>query len=92
MQKIETQDLQRRATSTAAALLDEARAREFIVSADGRVGDADAARLVGLAPESMRNLRSAGDAPPHYLVGVGGSRISYRVADLAVWLEKFRSP
>ncbi|MCZ2099465.1 MAG: hypothetical protein LC121_25030 [Anaerolineae bacterium] len=92
MQQIEREDLQRRATGTAAALLDEARARGIVVSADGRVGEADAARLIGMAPESLRNARSEGTAPPHYKVSIAGARISYRLADVAVWLEKFRNP
>lgn len=62
----------------------------IVMSADQRVSEADAARLIGLQPASLKNLRAEGGAPPSYRVPVGGSRLSYRIFDLAQWIERRR--
>jgi hypothetical protein len=56
-------------------------------SGDQRVGEVDAAALLGWEVGSLRNARTEGRGPPHYRVGGGGSKVSYRIYDLAVWLE-----
>lgn len=60
------------------------------LSPDGRVGEATAAWLLGLAPGSLANARTEGRAPPHYRMGGGGHRVTYRVSDLAEWIEGTR--
>lgn len=66
------------------------RESRLFVTGDQRVSEADAAALIGLAAGSLRNLRTEGSAPPAYRVAAGGSRISYRLVDLATWLEARR--
>ena len=60
------------------------------VTGDQRVSEADAAVLLGITPEGLKNRRHEGDAPVAYRLGVGGSRMSYRLSDLAAWLEARR--
>lgn len=57
------------------------------MSGDQRVSEEDAARLLGKEPGSLKNMRAEGRAPRHCRAGVGGGRISYRLSDLAEWLE-----
>lgn len=74
----------------AMALLAECRARDLVVSGDQRVSEAAAALLLGIAHGSLKNMRAEGRAPPHYRIGIAGSRVSYRIADLAAWIEEGR--
>lgn len=60
------------------------------LSADGRVGESDAATLLGIAPGTLKNMRAEGSAPSHYKVGVARGRVSYRCLDLACWIEERR--
>lgn len=63
-----------------------------VVTPDGRVGESDAAALLGYGnPGSLKNLRQQGFGPPHYLRVVAGAKVSYRLADLAIWVEKSRN-
>jgi hypothetical protein len=48
------------------------------VSGDGRVGECNAAQLLGLEVETLQKRRGEGKAPPSYRVPIGGSRVSYR--------------
>ena len=62
------------------------------VTPDGRVGELDASRLLGYGnPGSLKNLRQQGFGPPHYLRVVAGAKVSYRLSDLARWVEKSRN-
>lgn len=63
---------------------------KLIISADMRVSEMDAAKLVGYAPGSFKNLRNEGKGPVYYNRAVAGSRVSYRLMDLAAWLEERR--
>lgn len=87
MNKLSDPTLDRRAETTAKALLASCDKNGLTLSADQRVGEADAARLIGLQPASLKNLRTVGGAPPSYRAPVGGARISYRLIDLARWIE-----
>ena len=49
--------LQERRAETMAALEGAARTAGYALSADGRVSEADAAALLGLAPKTLRNWR-----------------------------------
>jgi hypothetical protein len=60
------------------------------VSGDDRVGEACAAQLLGIECETLAKKRSEGKAPAAYKVPVGMARISYRLADLARWIEAQR--
>jgi len=60
------------------------------ISGDDRVTEATAAALLGFAEGTMKNLRWAGDGPAFYKAGASGSRITYRLGDLAAWVEARR--
>lgn len=62
----------------------------MVVSADRRVNEKDAARLLGYSAGYLKNMRQEGRAPKHYTRGVGGGRISYRIKDMAIWIEERR--
>jgi hypothetical protein len=57
------------------------------ISGDDRIGERDAARLLGIEPDTLGKQRQEGRAPPHYRAPIGGARISYKLSDLAAWLE-----
>jgi hypothetical protein len=73
---------------TAGALKAAALEKGISITADGRVGETDAAWLLYLQPVSLKSLRLAAQGPCFYYRTAGnGSRISYRFEDLAAWLE-----
>ena len=80
-----------RIAKVAKALKEAAIQREIYLTADDRVSEADAAALLDLSPGSLKSLRLQLCGPAHYYRGAGnGSRISYRIDDLAAWLERYR--
>ena len=85
-----TNDLASRAAQTARALEAAARAAQMFVTGDGRVSETDCARLLGYSMGHMRNMRSEGRGPEVFRVGVSGCRLSYRLADVAMWIERNR--
>lgn len=60
--------------------------KDHWISADGRVSPDTAAAILDRSPATLRNWRSAGEGPPFY----SGARVTYRISDLAEWLEQFR--
>jgi hypothetical protein len=83
-------DLEGQVEATMLALRAAAIEGQMLLSGDGRVGESCAARLLGLECETLAKKRSEGKAPPSYRVPVGGSRVSYRLSDLARWIEAQR--
>lgn len=81
---------QERIDATTADLLVAVKERGFVISADKRVGEQAAATLLGITPNHLKALRHQGTGPFSYQRGVGGSRISYRLDDLAAWIESAR--
>jgi hypothetical protein len=81
---------QARIDSTVRLWLDWLRERNRPVSGDMRVSEFDATALLGMAPNTLKNKRTEGDAPRAYRLGIGGSRVSYRLHDLAAWVEARR--
>lgn len=71
-------------------LITAAREAGMRLTGDLRLSEADTATLVGLAPGSLRNMRIEGGAPVCIRAPVSGSRVSYRLADVAVWIESRR--
>ena len=59
----------------------------FWISGDGRIGERDAATLLGWSESSLRNARTEGRGPRFYRLGGGGHRVTYRIPDLAQWIE-----
>ncbi|MGY0634392.1 helix-turn-helix transcriptional regulator [Luteimonas sp. A478] len=62
----------------------------YWVSADGRVGETDVAAMIGLTPGSLANRRREGTAPMAYAIGGRGHRVTYRIIDVARWIEAHR--
>lgn len=60
------------------------------ITTDDRIGEADLAKLLGIAPGTMANRRREGKAPPHYTFAAAGHRVTYRMTDVAAWIEKTR--
>ena len=71
-------------TDTFQMLLNAAREHEMTLPGDFRVGEADAEILLGYAPRTLRKLREHGRAPKHYKLG---NRYTYRIQDLADWID-----
>lgn len=90
MPATEAATLQERSAETAACLRAAAADRRMFVTADDRVNEEDAAQLMGYAVGTLRNMRSAGGGPSFYNRPLGGFSKSYRLADLAKWMERAR--
>jgi hypothetical protein len=63
----------------------EARCAALGVAPDwhGAISESALEAVLGMAPGTLRNMRSEGRAPPHYRAG----RIRYRLSDTARWWE-----
>ena len=77
--------------ATARALMEAALAAGMTISGDGRVCERDAEALLGYSRRYLRQLRDEGRGPSAYPIGVGGGRVSYRLVDLAEWIESTRN-
>lgn len=58
------------------------------MSGDGRVGEEVAAKLLGWNVGALRNARSEGSGPRWYRLGGGGAKITYRIVDIAEFIEE----
>lgn len=83
-------DLNARVEACAALLLVAAREAGMAVSGDLRLSEQDAAALLAYAPGHLKALRQEGRGPVPYGIGMNGCRLSYRVRDLAEWVEAGR--
>jgi hypothetical protein len=82
---------QARVEATVRLWLSALREQSRPVSGDLRVSEPDAAELLGLTPGGLKNKRHEGDSPTAYRIGIAGlGRVSYRLHDLAAWLEAQR--
>lgn len=79
-----------RVESCARLLLDAAIEHGMGLTGDHRISEGDAAVLLGLHPGSLKNLRAEGCGPVAYRAPTGGCRWSYRLSDLAAWIEARR--
>jgi hypothetical protein len=82
--------LEARIEATTLALRAAAIEQQMSISGDDRVGEASAAALLGFENESLAKRRSEGKGPVAYKVPVGGAKVSYRLSDLARWIEQSR--
>ena len=83
-----SQDIETRIEQTTLMLAASCREAGFVLSGDQRVSECVAAELLGISKGSLRNMRNTwGTAPKFYRTPVDGSRISYRISDLAEWIE-----
>jgi hypothetical protein len=76
-----------RRSNTLKLMIAASKAAGFAISADLRVGEPDAAELLGYSRKYLKELRQEGKGPVSYLRGIGGGRISYRLIDLVEWIE-----
>ena len=67
-----------------------ARASQFVVSADERVSECNAARLLEIHRDALARMRHEGTGPTAYRIALHGARVTYRLLDLAVWIESRR--
>jgi hypothetical protein len=77
-------------SNTLKLMVAASKAAGFTLSADLRVGERDAAHLLGYSAGYLKTLRQEGKGPASYLRGLGGCRISYRLSDLVAWVESAR--
>lgn len=81
----------RRIAATEALLRAAAQKSGFVVTADGRIGEQDAAVLIGYAGSTLKTMRCTfNSGPSWYRAPVATARVSYRLSDLARWIERRR--
>jgi len=85
-----TNDLASRAAQTARALEKAAREAKMFISGDGRISESDCGKLLGYSVQHLKNMRAEGRGPEVFRVGMNGCRLSYRLIDLAMWIERNR--
>ena len=76
--------------STLQLLIEAAQRHGLAVTGDGRVSEADAAKLLCLARGTLKNKRAEGSGPPFCRIPMNGCSLSYRLADLAAWSDSHR--
>ena len=59
----------------------------FTVSADDRVSEANAAKLLELHCDTLAQKRKEGSGPVSYGIGLGRAKVSYQLVDVAVWIS-----
>jgi hypothetical protein len=81
-----TTEIEALVEATKAMLLEAACEAGMAPTGDGRLGEANVARLLSMACETLAKRRVGGKAPRHYKLPVGAARISYRLEDVVAWL------
>jgi hypothetical protein len=61
--------------------------QNMTMSGDERICEADVAVLLGYDPKYIRQLRIEGRGPPAYRLGLANARVSYRLHDVAEFIE-----
>lgn len=80
-----------RVAATERLLLQSCEEQGHTLTGDMRVSEAAAAELLGITASYLKQKRGEGAAPPAYARGVGDrTRVSYRLSDLAAWIESAR--
>jgi hypothetical protein len=82
--------LEERIELTEVALRRTAVEQGMRLTGDLRVSEADAAELLCLSVDHLSQMRREGRAPPDYGRGMAGCRVSYRLSDIASWIEAGR--
>lgn len=79
--------------ATTSVLLEAVKERSLPMSPDQRVSEENAAILLGMSHAHLKALRRGRNtnAPVHFVLGVAGSRLSYRIGHLASWIEAGRN-
>lgn len=77
-----------RVDATARLLLAACREQGIALTGDMRVNESGAAALLNISAGHLKNLRiQDGSAPRHYRIPMAGCQVSYRLRDIAVWIE-----
>ena len=77
-----------RCQTTTRMLAEACQEHAFTITGDMRISEAAVADLLGITQAAMKQKRIEGRAPRAYGIGTGnGSRVSYRLADIAAWIE-----
>ena len=63
---------------------------QFRVTADDRISEHNAARLLQVHSDTLARWRAEGSGPTPYGIGVGRAKVSYRLLDLALYIERHR--
>jgi hypothetical protein len=90
LHSLRADELADRVRRTAESLRAAAEAQGMHVTADDRIGECDLARLLGVAAGTMANRRREGRGPPHFSLPFARHRVTYRVEDVAAWIERSR--
>ncbi|WP_406828699.1 hypothetical protein [Microbulbifer sp. ARAS458-1] len=89
--RLQCSDYDERVFKTAQLFADTARAAGMQLSFDLRIGEADAAAVLGYSPDHLQRIRREKTGPTAYRRGIGNkTRVSYRLVDLAHWIEGTR--
>ena len=84
-------DFEARVGKTTDTLRAVAKKEKIVITPDDRVGEADASHLIGYAPKSLASMRKNFESGPvWYRAPAGQAQVSYRLRDLAVWIENKR--
>lgn len=84
-------ELQQRIDARVRLLLEAVQLADVHISGDRRISESAANALLGFDGEdTLKKLREYGRGPSFHRLGVNGSRISYSITDLAVWIESRR--
>lgn len=78
-------DLEQRIAKCVETFTKYAREVAIFVTADGRISETDASKLLGI---NLKSARSEGRGPTAYTRPLKGSKWSYRISDLAQWIEE----
>ena len=82
------ESLDSRIEATSRLLLAACREQGIPLTGDLRVTETAAAALLNISAGSLKNMRTGdGSAPRHYRIPVAGCQVSYRLRDIAVWIE-----
>jgi hypothetical protein len=79
-----------RIAATEALMLAAAHEAGIRIIGDRRVNQEGAAVLLGAAVETLKNWRKSRGGPVYYPRGIGYNGVTYRVGDLAVFVERAR--
>jgi hypothetical protein len=80
-------NLEDRTSNVAAMLRSHAVELNAPITGDGRVSEEIAAALLGVSVATLADWRRSNEAPPHYRLPINGCRVSYRIHDLAMFIE-----
>jgi hypothetical protein len=83
-------DIESRTSVVAAMLRSHAIELGVPITGDGRVSEEIAAALIGVSVATLADWRRSNEAPPHYRLPINGCRVSYRIHDLATFIEIHR--